>query len=592
VAKEKMRRLLLSILVLPAILNAQNITFTASCNRTQVALGETFILEVRAGGGIRKPKPELPPMNDFNVVSSGRMESISIVNGKASSEVTFTYTLSPRRVGKFTIGSCTVKQKGQTLKTQPIEIEVVQASAVQAIPGSRPSPRATSSPQRAGTGAKALFSTLRISKNTAYVNEQLILSFKLYQGTNLLSSPSYNPPLFTGFWKEDLGQTNKYQTVDGKRYMVNEIRYAIFPTCAGTYTLGPASVQCQVQRSGSRPGGFFSFGGETKVIESNAVKITVKNLPSEGKPTGFSGAVGQYDFSARLDDSEVYQHEAGTVLLSISGAGNIKSVEAPQLSSLPDFKVYYSDTKVGLTNTKDRISGKKTFSVILVPEREGRFEIPGVSFSYFDPGARKYETLTTSPMHLTVLASSKSGSYVTSPGQPIEILGKDIRYIKTGKMLANEGNYIHRSRLFFLFQFIPVIALLVSLRQARQKQKLSRDKAYARAIKADRFVKKGLAQCNRLLDKGEPKDFYAQVYKTLTDYVGGKLNIPGPALTLNAATKSLKERGMNDEAIGKLKSLFSTCDLAKFGLGDLGAEDKKAAYNDLSSLMSELSKKL
>jgi hypothetical protein len=588
-----MKGFLLSISLLPAILNAQNITFTASCDRTQIGMGETFTLEVKVGGGIRKPKPELPTMADFDVVSSGRMENISIVNGRASSEVTFTYTLSPRRAGKFTIGTCTIKHKGETFKTQPIEIKVVKALATQTSPGSRPSPGATSSPRRGGASAKTLFATLRVSKNKAYVNEQLILSFKFYQGINLLSSPSYVAPSFTGFWKEDLGQTNKYQTVNGKRYMVNEMRYAIFPTCAGTYTLGPASIQCQVDNVSSRRFHFsLLFSGETKVIESNAVKITVKNLPSEGKPAGFSGAVGHYSFSAKLDDSEVYQHEAGTVLLTISGTGNIKSVEAPQLPNLPDFKVYYSDTKVALTNTKDRISGKKTFSVILVPEREGKFEISGVSFSYFDPTSRKYETLTASPMHLSVLSSSKPSSYVASPGQPIEILGKDIRYIKTAEVLVNEGRYMHRNSLFLLIQFIPIIALLASLRQAKKKQRLLKDKAYARAIKADRFVKRGLAQCNKLLNKGESKDFYAQAYKTLTEYVGGKLNIPGPALTLDVATRSLKEREVSEEAIDRLRHIFSTCDLAKFGLGDLGSEDKKSVYDDLSSLLTELSKKL
>ncbi len=582
----KFMKLIVPLLFLSSILNAQNIVFTASCDQTQIALGETFTLEIKVGGDISNPpNPELPSMTNFDVVSTSRMQSISIVNGKSSSEISFNHTLAPRKIGKFTIGSCTMKYKGQIFKTHPIEIKVVKSTS------NKNNQKQASLSVGKGKEGKNLFATLTASKTKAYVNDQIILSFKFYQSIQLLSSPQYTPPSFSGFWKEDLGETREYKIINGKKYLINEIRYAIFPTSSGVYTIGPVSMKCQVENR-TRDFFSFSFGGKTKTIKTNPVKIKVLDLPTKGKPSNFSGAVGQFRFSAKFDNTKVHQHKPITLLLTISGTGNIKSIEAPELPNLPDFKIYNSGSKINSTNTKNNTSGEKIFSIILVPEREGKFEIPGIVFNYFDSKAGKYKTLTTSPQPLTVLAGSKTETYVSAPGNPIEILGKDIHYIKTKIKLTNEDNYIYKNRLFLIIQFIPILVLLISLKYAKQKEKLMKNKAYARAIKVDKLTKKRLLQCNKLLAQEEPEKFYEETYRTLTEYIGGKLNIPEPSLTIDMAIKRLKEKGIKEETLNKFKNLFTTCDLAKFGLGNLKFQDIKTSYKELSSLISELSKKL
>lgn len=592
----KILKFCIYLTVLPLILNAQNIDFTASCDRTQVSLGETFTLEVKVGGNISNPpEPKLPQMNDFNVVSTGRMENVSIVNGKVSSAISFNYTLAPRKIGKFTIPPCTMTYKGKSIQTQPIEIEVTKSSAP--TQSSSQSPNTVNLPKK-GTGQKDVFATLTVSRNKAYANEQLILSVKFYQGINLSSSPSYNPPSLTGFWTESLGQTQNYEMVSGRRYLVNEIKYALFPMSAGVYKIGSASIRYEVEDFFS-----FPFGGETRVATTNPLEITVLNLPSKGKPNDFSGTVGKFDISSKLDNSQLKQWEPATLTVIISGEGNIKSIELPKLPELPDFKIYSSGSDVKSNANKNKITGQKVFKIILVPQREGKFEFPPINFSYFDPSAGEYKTLSTTPLSFNVSAGTQSQAYVTSTeGQPVEVVGQDIHYIKTEMNLNTENNYLYNNKIFLFIQILPLFALLISLIYAKQKEKLSKDKIYARRVNADRTRKKGLIRCQKALAKGMlsakggsvsgGKEFYEEVHKVLIGYISGKLNIPTPALTTDIAINKLKEKGMDEELLKRFHNLLSTCELSKFGLGELRIDDMNNSYKELTEILTEFSKKI
>ncbi|MDD5529768.1 MAG: BatD family protein [bacterium] len=576
----------IAIFLLPLILSAQNIDFTASCDRTQVELGETFTLEVKVGGNISNaPEPKLPQMSDFDIVSTGRMENVSIVNGKVSSAISFNYTLSPRKIGKFTIPPCTMTYKGKSIQTQPIDIEVTKSAAP-----TQSSSQSTNTPNlpKKGTGQKDVFATLTISGNKAYANEQLILSMKFYQGVNLSSSPSYNPPSLTGFLTENLGQTQNYEVVSGRRYLVNEIKYAIFPMSAGVYKIGSASIRYEVEDFFS-----FPFGGETRVATTNPLEITVTNLPSKGKPTDFSGAVGKFEMSSKLDNAQVKQWEPASLSITINGEGNIKSIETPKLPELPDFKVYCSGSDVKSNTSKNKIAGQKVFKIILVPQREGKFEIPPVNFSYFDPSIGGYKTLTTGNLSLSVSAGTKSQAYVASPdGQPVEVVGQDIQYIKTELNLNKEDNYFYKNKIFLFIQILPLLALLIAFVSAKRKERLLTDKAYARAVGADKTRKKGLAKCQKALTKGISKEFYDEVHRILIGYISGKLNIPAPALTTDVAMNRLKEKNIDEELLKRFHNLLSTCELAKFGLGELKNEEMNKNYKELTELLTEFSKKL
>jgi len=291
---------LMTIVLNPVILPAQTISITANVDKNRLALDDQLVFQVTVSGDVSNlPAPTLPGIQGFTAYSRGTSQNVSFVNGRVSSSVTYNYALVPQSPGTFTIGSVILRYKNQEYKSEPITVEVVksQQSAAQGQPAS--------GQQQATTASKGrnIFITTSLDKKTAYVGEQITLSFKFYRNINIMSNPNYVAPNTTGFWAEDLPpQLQYYANVDGSRYVVVEIRTALFPTSPGRYTIGEAQLQCSVSNFSPDDffGGFFSQGN-TQVLKSNPIIVNVLPLPEAGKPPDFSGAVGSYRIKTNLE---------------------------------------------------------------------------------------------------------------------------------------------------------------------------------------------------------------------------------------------------------------------------------------------------
>jgi hypothetical protein len=188
---------------------------------------------------------------------------------------------------------------------------------------------------------------------------------------------------------------------------------------------------------------------------------TVQVLPlPEGKPESFTGAVGTFTIKATLDKLQARTNDALTFVLTVSGSGNLRLIEAPAVSFPPDFEVYDPKTTVPAGATD--VSGYKTFEYLIIPRHSGTYSIPGVAFSYFDPTARQYKTLLSEGFTLDIAKGEDQG---TGPAvvrgvdrEDVRFLGKDIRYIKTVKYAASRGeNLFFGSIAFWLWYLIPAL---------------------------------------------------------------------------------------------------------------------------------------
>ncbi|MGB2768750.1 MAG: BatD family protein, partial [Candidatus Zixiibacteriota bacterium] len=177
---------------------AQNISFDASVDRTEVSVGEQITLTVSVSGDVKAiPQPELPSLDEFNVYSAGRSQNFTYVNGRLSASVTFNYVLVPRKAGKLTIGPARIKLDGKTYQTAPIQIAVASEGKTPSSPASSKEEKSTTKPQLSG---KDIFMETVVDKRKAYVNEQIVLTLRFYQGIRLFDNPQYTPPSLTGFW--------------------------------------------------------------------------------------------------------------------------------------------------------------------------------------------------------------------------------------------------------------------------------------------------------------------------------------------------------------------------------------------------------
>jgi hypothetical protein len=564
---------------------SQDISFNAGVDKTEVGLDDQITLTISVSGNVKSiPQPNLPSLENFTVYSAGRSQNFVYSGGKISSSVTFNYILAPRKAGKFTIGSAGILLDGKTYKTDPIEVTVTAG----AKPEEAPPPASKESAQKTELRGKDLFIETVVDKKKAYVNEQITLTLRFYQGARLFNNPEYSPPSLTGFWVEDLPPRKQYyKVINNRQYFVQELKTALFPAAAGKQTIGPAELKCTVEDLDQTRDPFAMFDrglmnlfrqGKPQVLRSQPIEIEVLPLPETGKPEKFTGAVGNFKLTVNVDKKEVEAGQPITLKMRISGAGNVKSVGKPTLPELKDFRIYDSGSSEDISKENYLVQGVKTYEMVLIPQRAGKYNIPPIEFPFFDPKNKNYQTLRSEPTLITALPGAQvpPTEMAQLSKQEIGLAAKDIRYIKLPTSeLKNQGGYLYKNPLFLFFQLIPLLAFAISWRYQRQREKLNSDIGYARLRRAHKLAKKRLGQAERLIFPEKSKEFYGEAAKAMIGYLGDKLNLPAYGLTKDRIESELSYKGVEKEKIDHLLKLLDSCDYARFAPGSSEVAEMK-----------------
>jgi hypothetical protein len=558
---------LLASLALVAVATADDITVAAFVDRTTVSVDQAVRLTIQVEGTMQSlPAPSLPPLDDsWNVRTGGTSSNMSWVNGHMSSSKSWTYNLLPRRTGTLTIGAAEVEFDGSVYTTDPISIEVTQGVA--ATGGSA----AGSVDERVYSGAdpegRDVFIATTVDKKSAYVGEQIALSFKFYRRVSLYDQPRYEAPDLTGFWVESLGEIPEYyETAGGIRYRVIEIRTALFGTSAGPATIGPASLTYRKERGGFT---FFTSGGQPVTLQTRPIDIDVKPLPTEGRPTDFDGAVGKYRVRTSLDLSSVGELAPVTLTLRIEGTGNMRTVPEPTLPELPDFKMYESGSSTETTKN-GAVGGVKRYEYVLVPQSSGRKTLPGMGLSYFDPAAGAYGRSDAEPLTLEVTPGTGEATDVDLPVRAaIARLGRDIRYIREPSgTLERAGRPLHSRASFLFLQLVPVAALVGAVAYRRRRDRFAGNRGLARHVMAPAAARKELKEARALSAAGDSAGTCSAVARAVTDFIGNRWNVQARGMTLAEIESVLSDGGADAPLIRRIVGLLRDCDLGRFAAGE------------------------
>ena len=567
---------------------SKDISFNALVDKTEVGLDDQITLTISVSGNVKSiPQPQLPSLEGFTVYSAGRSQNFTYSGGKIASSVTFNYILVPRKAGKFTIGSAQIVLDGKTYRTDPINITI----SAEEEPEAAPAPSQKESVTKKELQGKDLFIETSVDKKKAYVNEQITLTFRFYQGVRLFHNPEYFPPSLTGFWAEDLPPRKQYyKVVNGRQYFVQELKTALFPTASGKHTIGKAELKCTIEdldrflskdpfRMLDRDLMSLFRQGKPQVLRSKPIQIEVLPLPEMGKPENFGGTVGNFKLRVSVDKKEVEVGEPITLRMKISGAGNVKSVGKPTLPELKDFRIYDSGSSENISKKNYLVQGVKTYEMVLIPKKAGKYNLPPLEFPFFEPKTKSYKTLRSEPILITALPGAQISptEMAQLSKQEIGHAIKDIRYIKLStSQLKNQGDHLYKNPLFLFFQLIPLLAFAISWRYQKHQEKLNSDVGYARMRRAHKFAKKRLGRARKLISTEKSKEFYSEVAKAMIGYVGDKLNLPAYGLTKDKIEFELSSRGIEKEKIDNLLKLLDSCDYARFapGLSEV-AEMKK-----------------
>ena len=600
-----MKRLVILFLMLsPLWLWAQDDpTLTVSAKK-QVMVGERFQVVFSANADGRNFTA--PSFEGFTVVGgpfTSTSSSIQMVNGSVTRTTTnsYTFALQAYKEGTFRVGSASLNVKGTKITSEPFDIKVVPDDGSHAAPsgggassGQSQAQQNTNDPQVSG---KDLFLRVVPSKKSAYVGEQVVLTYKLYTKVPVSSLSVVKAPSYAGFWTKDISdntggtlrQSSEY--INGIEYTSAEIqKVVVAPQRAGKLTLDPMVIECiaQIRRENNRQRSMDPFEeffndpffnrnitNVKKELTSNSFVLEVKSLPEANKPASFAGAVGNYNFKSDIDMTELKTNEAFTLTYTVSGTGNIELLQMPEPVFPPDFEVYDPKITTSTDVTANGLSGTKKAEYLVIPRRAGSFTVPAVEFSFFNPSNGAYQTLSSKPYEIQVEKGrdDEGGGIYASNQEDIKYLGNDIRHIMTGDpRLRPQRSAFFGSSAYYVALLALLLAFILLLILLKNREKMEKDTAATRNRKADKVARGRLKRAAQFLKEKDQEKFYVEMSQALWGYIADKLDIERSKLSMDTVSETMKEKSVPDELTQQFVDTLNSCEFARFAPGS--AEEK------------------
>lgn len=555
---------ILSILILTSQVLLAQIEFTTSVSKSKLGVNQRFKIQftVNKQGA---DNFEAPSFTNFKVVG-GPSSSVnqSWINGKTSYSQSYIYIVEPTKVGEFTIGPAKIEYRDKIISSNPVKITVTKEVEI---------PKDPNNPQY--VAQQNIHLVAEVSNMKPYVGEGIYVVYKLYVSENISvndwrvsESPQYN-----GFWNQDIDvkEINVQKgTYNGESYRYIVLKKAVLiPQRDGKLIIEPMKMDFSV----GIPTGQGDFFGNmiTKNIsystQSVVRNINVKSLPIEGKPIDFTGAVGEFDFTVQTNKNELKANDAAQIVVKVSGRGNLKLFEIPKITTPAELEVYTPEHKEQVVTSLNGLRGSITDTYTVVPQYKGKYKIPAVSFSYFNPKDEKYETVQIDPIIVDVLE-----------GKELPTANTDTSFVAKQQVVANDNNFrfialkstfetkqkqefLH-SKQFWLLLLLPFLAIPIGIFIGRRRAKRAGDVFGNKIRKADKLARKYLSQAKKQL--GNQEAFYIALEKALHNFLKAKLHVETSDISKEKITEILQKKGVELSTIEEFMAVLNDCDFARY----------------------------
>lgn len=567
---------------------AQDAELTASLSKNKLGQNQRLrvVFAVNKQGADNFQRPNF---KNFKVVS-GPVHSISQswINGKASFSQSYTFIIEPLRKGEFMIPEASIELNGKILKSKPVKVIVLDPVDI---------PKDPNDPHY--IAQQNVHLVAEISKANPYVGEGVYVEYKLYVSRDISVNDYYatEVPQYSGFWNQEIkinGITAKPGKYNGENYRYVVLKKALLiPTRSGKLTIDPMVMDIVVGVPTGR-GDFFGnpiIRSVTKTFSSAKKTVNVKELPLDGKPLSFAGAVGQFDFNVSTSREILKSNETATISVSVNGKGNLKLFELPEIKTPSELEVYTPEQKEKVTVTSTGIKGMVTKNYTVVPEFKGKYKIPSTEFSYFDPNKEEYVTLISDDIFVNVLEGKEvvTNSENSVVKKDVVSKGTSFRYIQTsGSFIPEKSEDFFQSSLFYLLLFLPMVFVPVGIAVAKRNERRSQDVLGNKLRKADRLAKKFLSQAKKEL--GKKDEFYIALEKALHNYLKAKLRIETSDISKDKITDLLSKRNINKEVIDSFIDVFKSCDMARYS--PMTVTEMQNDYESAKQAITQIDKQL
>lgn len=503
-----------------------------------------------------------PSFNNFRVIA-GPSQSVnqSWINGKVSFTQSYTYILQPKKIGEFTIPEAKIQYKGKILKTNAVKVNVLKAVAI---------PKDPNDPNY--IAEQNVHLVAEISKTRPYVGEGIYVEYKLYVSDNI-SVRDYGvteTPQYNGFWNQDIKINNlqvKTGLFNGENYRYVVLKKALLiPTKSGKLVIEPMTMDVLIGVPTGR-GDFFGnpiTRNLTKSFSSTKRNINVKELPLEGKPENFNGAVGDFKFEITSSKNDLKANESSQIKVAVTGKGNLKLFEIPKIETPKELEIFTPEHQEKVRTTLTGLQGSIYDLYTVVPQFKGKYKIPKVSFSYFNPRKKAYNTITTEDLFVNVLEGKEIVSTTNNVvKKDIAVTGSNFRYIQTkSEFKPVKTTDFFKSNFFYVLLLLPLIAIPVGIIISNMIAERNSDVIGIKQRMADRLAKKYLSEAKKQL--GNKEAFYIALEKALHNYLKATLQIETADISKDKITQILQSMNIDEATISTFIEVLNDCDFARY----------------------------
>ena len=553
--------LLLSFVFSTEILISQ-VTFEAKLSKKKLGLNERLRIDfvMNENGDDFTP----PDFKGFNVVGGPNQSvSNSWINGKRSFSKTYSYFLSPQLKGKIKILQATVKISGEIYKTSPLIVEVTSAVDKPNDPNNIDY-----------IADENIHLVAEISNSNPYLNEGITILYKLYYRNPITISDvqELESPKFSDFWNHII-KIPKITVERGtyKNEPYNEVvwrKVVLYPQKTGKLVLEPLSLNLSVGIPTQKRDFFGSkiYRQVQKTTTTGKNIINVKALPEKNKPDNFTGAVGQFDFDVVLSKKSLKASESFQAIVKVNGKGNLKLFKLPKIVVPNTLELYEPEYKENIKVLLSGMKGSIEDSYTIVPQFQGKYPIPEISFSFFDPIKKEYKTLNSFELIVDVFdGPSNLNDYDKISRSEKKEFNNDnsFNFIELStKFSSIKKEQFWNTSLFWLLFSLPLILIILLIifkevflnRKENQKSLIQR--------RNEKLARKFLGSAKREINNYQ--NFYEVLERALHNYLKAKLLIETTEFSKNKIVNLLVKKNVDLIYANEYVDLLENCEIARF----------------------------
>ena len=583
---------LLPLLFMAFVMNAQDddVTFEMNLSKEKLGINERLRVEFTMNKDGDDFSP--PDFTGFRVLMGpSQAISSSWVNGVRSYSKTYSYTLAPTARGTFNIKQASIVIGGKTYKSLAKKVEVTAAVE-------KPNGQMTVD----DIADENLHLVAEVSKSNPYLNEEITIVYKLYvsPSINVSNYRQLDIPKYNNFWSQDIPVqrlTPENGTYNGKayRYVILK-RVVLYPQKSGKLEIEPLSLDVTVDVPTNKRD---FFGGRiytqtNKTVSAGKRSINVKNLPAVGKPANFGGAVGEFDFTVSTTKTSLNASESLQAIVEVSGEGNLKLFQLPKPELPSSLEVYDPEHNESVRTTLSGMRGKVSDSYTIVPTFKGKYPMPSIAFSFFNPNTEKYNTINSEEILINVLegpmnTSEAANSAARNSKQSVVTTGNQFSFLKLRPNLTTiETNYFFGSKNFYLWWLLPLLLIPLAVVLRKKREAIAGDIAGNKIKRANKLARRYLSEAKKTLGKKDA--FYVALEKALHNYLKAKLKIETSEFSKDKIATLLTEKDVDEATKDGFVSLLKNCEMARYS--PFSEVQMQQDYDKASEVISYLDKQL